>query len=72
MIFFVSIKNQKKYFSGILASGHCAYGEADKIRPEDDSQHAFPESEMQKSDGKKPSREPEKSREAVSGIPKPL
>jgi hypothetical protein len=48
-----------------LASDKYSDGQADKIRPEDDGQHALPKSEMEKADRKKPSREPRKSRQAM-------
>jgi hypothetical protein len=49
----------------ILASDEGSYSQADKIRPEDDCQHALPESEVEKADRKKPSRKPGKRRQAM-------
>ena len=46
-------------------SSERTYGKADEVRPEYDRQHAFPESEVEKSDRKKPPRKPGKRREAV-------
>ena len=40
-------------------------GQPEKVRPQDDSEHAVPKRQVQKPDGEEPCREPERSRKTV-------